>query len=121
MHHNIFLVFLFGGLLCLFAQLLIDLTKLTPARILVLYVCGGVFIYAVGAYEPLFEIFGVGASLPLIGFGANIGRGVYEAVNESGLLGVLEGGLSASAIGITAALIFGFFASLIFKSKTKRM
>lgn len=121
MHHNLFLVFIFGGLLCLFAQLLIDLTKLTPARILVIYVCAGVLIYAVGIYDPLFKVFGVGASLPLIGFGANIGRGVFEAVNKNGILGVLEGGLTSSSIGITASLIFGFLASVIFKSKTKRM
>lgn len=121
MQHNLILVFILGGVLCFLAQLLIDLTRLTPARILVIYVCLGVLLYAVGIYEPLFDIFGCGASLPLIGFGANIGRGVFEAVNEKGVIGILEGGLSSSALGITAALVLGFLASVIFKSKTKRM
>ena len=118
---HLLLAFIGGGVLSLIAQLLIDLTKLTPARILVSYVCLGVLIYALGAYEGLFEIFGAGVSTPLIGFGAVIGRGVFEAVNESGALGILSGGLNASAVGITAALLFGFLTALIFKSKPKRM
>ncbi len=121
MEHNLLLVFLSGGLVCLFAQLLIDLTRLTPARILVLYVSVGVLLFAVGAYEPLFEVFGMGVSLPLTGFGANIARGVKEAVGKSGALGIIEGGLSASAVGITAALMLGFIFSLFFKSRTRRM
>ncbi len=121
MEHNLLFVFLLGGTLCLGAQLLIDLTKLTPARILVIYVCLGVFLYGVGIYEPLFKIFGCGASLPLIGFGANIGRGVHDSIIEKGAIGILEGGLSASGVGITSALIFGFIAALLFKSKTRRM
>ncbi len=121
MEHNLFFVFILGGLLCLIAQILIDLTKLTPARILVIYVCAGVLLYGIGLYEPMFEIFGCGASLPLIGFGANIGRGVADAVDKNGLLGVLEGGLSSSAVGITAALLFGFASAVFFKSKTRRM
>ncbi len=121
MEHNLFLVFIFGGLFSLIAQLLIDLTKLTPARILVIYVSFGVFLYAIGAYEALFEIAGIGVSLPLVGFGANIGRGVKEAVQKNGAIGILEGGLSSSAIGITAALLFGFLAAVFFKSKTRRM
>ncbi len=121
MEHNLISVFIFGGLFSLIAQLLIDLTKLTPARILVIYVCSGVALYAIGLYEPLFKIAGIGASLPLIGFGANIGRGVKEAVAENGALGILEGGLSSCAIGITAALLFGFLAAVFFKSKTRRM
>ena len=103
------------------AQLLIDLTKLTPARILVLYVSVGVLLYAVGAYQPMFEIFGAGVSVPLIGFGANIAKGVEEAVTNDGLLGALTGGLTSSAAGISAALIFGFIFSILFKSKPKRM
>ena len=113
--------FLGGGILCVIAQLLIDLTKLTPARILVIYVSAGVLLYGVGVYTPLYEIFGAGVSVPLIGFGANIAKGVEEAVKSDGLIGALSGGLTASATGITAALILGFIFSLIFKSKPKRM
>ena len=115
------LVFSAGGLLSLIAQLLIDLTKLTPARILVSYVCSGVLLYAVGAYDPLFEIFGCGVSTPLIGFGAAIGRGVREAVEETGLIGALTGGLSATAAGITAALVFGLVFALFTKGRAKKM
>ena len=87
-----------GGVLSVIAQLLLDLTSLTPARILVGYVVAGVFLYATGIYEPLFDIFGEGVSLPLIGFGAVIGRGVKEAVIKDGLVGILTGGLTASAV-----------------------
>lgn len=118
---QILLAFSLGGTLCLIAQLLIDKTKLTPARILVLLVSLGVLLYAVGLYEPMFKIFGAGASVPLIGFGANIARGVREAIEESGALGILTGGLTASAGGITAALLFGLIASLLFKPRSKRM
>ena len=115
------LVFVAGGVLSLIAQLLIDLTKLTPARILVTYVCSGVLLYAIGAYEPLFKIFGSGVSTPLIGFGAAIGRGVREAVESDGLIGALSGGLSATAAGITAALIFGLLFAVFTKGRSKRM
>ena len=115
------LVFVAGGILSLIAQLLIDLTKLTPARILVTYVCSGVLLYAIGAYEPLFKIFGSGVSTPLIGFGAAIGRGVREAVESDGLIGVMSGGLSATAAGITAALIFGLLFAVFTKGRSKRM
>jgi stage V sporulation protein AE len=118
---QLILTFISGGIICVIAQLLIDLTKLTPARILVCYVSAGVLLYAVGVYTPLFEIFGAGVSVPLIGFGANIGRGVMEAVEKEGLIGALSGGLSASASGISAALILGLLASLIFKTRSKRM
>ena len=118
---QLILAFISGGIVCVIAQLLIDLTKLTPARILVLYVSMGVLIFAIGAYEPMYEIFGAGVSVPLIGFGANIARGVREAVDKDGLIGVLTGGLTASAAGITAALILGLLSSVIFKSKSKRM
>lgn len=121
MSGQLILTFISGGIICVIAQLLIDLTKLTPARILVSYVCFGVFLYAVGAYTPMFEIFDAGVSVPLIGFGANIGRGVMEAVDKDGLMGAFSGGLSASAAGISTALISGLFASLIFKSRSKRM
>jgi stage V sporulation protein AE len=121
MTDNLILTFISGGVICVFAQLLIDMTKLTPARILVLYVCLGVLLYAVGLFDPLKKLFGSGVSVPLIGFGANIGKGVREAVEETGLLGALTGGLASSSAGITASLILGLFASFIFKSKPKRM
>ena len=114
-------VFILGGLLCVAAQLLIDLTSLTPARILVLYVTLGVLIYAVGLFDPLKEFFGTGITLPLVGFGANIARGVKEAIDSTGPIGILTGGLSASAAGITAALISGFSAAILSKSRSKRM
>ena len=110
-----------GGLFSLIAQLLIDLTSLTPARILVFYVCLGVFLFAIGIYEPLYEIFGSGISVPLVGFGANIGRGVKEAVEQQGLLGALSGGLTSSSAGIAAALILGLIFSFLSSSKPKRM
>ena len=118
---ELLLAFLAGGIISVIAQLLIDLTKMTPARILVLLVSFGVLLFATGLYEPLFDIFGAGVSVPLIGFGANIGKGIKDAVTESGLLGALSGGLSASAAGICAALFLGFSASVFFKSKSKRM
>ena len=110
-----------GGAVCVIAQLLIDLTKLTPARILVIYVSAGVLLYAVGVFKPMEEMFGAGVTVPLIGFGANIAKGVQEAVDKEGLLGALTCGLTSSAAGITSALIFGLFASMIFKTKSKRM
>ncbi len=115
------LAFVGGGVICVIAQLLIDLTKLTPARILVLYVSLGVLIYGIGLFDPMKEIFGAGVTVPLIGFGANIGKGVKEAVDKEGLIGVLTGGLTSSAAGITSALIFGLLASILFKPKPKRM
>lgn len=118
---QLILTFISGGIICVIAQLLIDLTRMTPARILVLYVSLGVLIFAVGLFEPMQEIFGAGVSVPLIGFGANIAKGVREAVEKDGLIGVLTGGLTSSAAGITSALLFGLFASLLFKTKSKRM
>ena len=111
--------FIIGGLLCMIGQILIDKTKLTPARILVSYVVIGVILGAVGIYEPFLEFAGAGASVPLTGFGSLLAKGVREAVDEKGLLGVLMGGLKASAGGITAAIIFGLIVSLIFKDKDK--
>ena len=118
---DLFLVFLGGGVICALAQLLIDLTKMTPARILVLYVSLGVLLFGVGLYTPLEKIFGSGVSVPLIGFGANIARGVKEAIDTEGAIGILGGGLSSSAVGITAALLFGLIAALIFKTSSKRL
>lgn len=113
--------FIGGGILCVIAQLLIDLTNLTPARILVLYVTVGVLLYATGVYEPLFKIFGCGVSVPLTGFGAVIGKGVKEAIDKTGPMGIITGGITASAAGITVALVLGLIASLISKGKPKRM
>lgn len=118
---ELLLVFVGGGVLCLIAQLLIDLTKLTPARILVLYVSLGVLLYAIGAYEPLYGIFGSGVSVPLTGFGANIAKGVRDAVETDGIMGAITGGIESSAAGITAALLLGLLASLVFRPRSKRM
>lgn len=112
--------FIIGGALCTVAQILIDKTKLTPARILVIYVCAGVFLTAINIYEPLVELAGAGATVPLTGFGRLIANGVKKAVDEKGLLGALTGGLSATAGGIAASIVFGFIASLIFSSKPKK-
>ena len=111
--------FLVGGLLCLIGQILIDKTKLTPARILVGYVVAGVVLGAVGVYKPLVEFAGAGASVPLTGFGYNLAKGVKEAVAEDGFLGIFTGGLKATAGGITVAVTAGLLASLIFKPKDK--
>lgn len=118
---DLFLVFLMGGLISAIAQLLIDLTRLTPAKILVLYVSLGVLLFATGAYEPLEKIFGSGVSVPLIGFGATIGRGVKEAIDADGAIGILTGGLTASSAGITSALLFGLLAAICFKSSPKKL
>lgn len=111
--------FLVGGILCLIGQILIDKTKLTPARILVSYVVAGVILGAIGIYEPLVEFAGAGATVPLTGFGYNLAKGVREAVNEDGFIGVLTGGLKATAGGIAAAITAGLLAGLIFKAKDK--
>jgi stage V sporulation protein AE len=111
--------FLIGGFLCLIGQILIDKTKLTPARILVSYVVIGVFLGAIGVYKPLVEFAGAGATVPLTGFGFNIAKGVKEAVQEDGFLGILTGGLKATSGGITAAILAGLIASFLFKAKDK--
>ena len=111
--------FIVGGLLCLIGQILIDKTKLTPARILVSYVVIGVFLGAVGIYKPLVEFAGAGATVPLTGFGYTLAKGVKEAVQENGFLGIFTGGLKATAGGITAAVFAGLLASLIFRPKDK--
>ena len=111
--------FAVGGLLCLIGQILIDYTKLTPARILVSYVVAGVFLTAIGIYEPIVDFAGAGATVPLTGFGYNLAKGVEKAVDEYGFIGVLTGGLTATSAGITAAILFGYIASLIFKSDDK--
>lgn len=111
--------FFFGGLLCLIGQILIDKTRLTPARILVSYVVMGVVLGAVGLYKPFAEFAGAGATVPLTGFGYNLARGVKEAIESDGFLGIFTGGLKACAGGITAAVIAGLLASLFFKPKDK--
>ena len=116
---NYLLAFTVGGALCVVAQILIDKTKLTPARILVGYVVAGVVLGAVGLYKPLIDLAGAGATTPLTGFGYLVSKGVREAVDQKGLLGALTGGLSAAAGGISASVCFGFLASLVFKSKSK--
>jgi len=112
--------FAVGGAICLVGQLLIDLTKLTPARILVGYVVGGVILSAMGLYGPLAEWAGCGASVPLTGFGHLLAEGVRKAVDTDGAFGILKGGLTAAAAGITAALFFGLIAALISKPKMKK-
>lgn len=111
--------FFIGGILCVIGQILIDKTKLTPARILVSYVVIGVILGGLGVYEPFKEFAGAGASVPLTGFGSNLAKGVKDAVNADGFLGVFTGGLRSSAGGITAAVVAGLLASILFKPKDK--
>lgn len=111
--------FLIGGGLCVIAQILIDLTKLTPARILVTYVVAGVVLTAVGLYQPLVDLAGAGATVPLTGFGYSLAKGVEKAVEERGLLGAITGGLTATAAGITSSLTLAVGAALVSRSKPK--
>lgn len=111
--------FVVGGILCAVGQLLIDRTKLTPARILVGFVVAGVLLSAAGIYEPLVKFAGAGATVPLSGFGHLLAKGVREAVDEKGFMGILSGGISAASSGITAAMVFAFTAALFFKPKDK--
>lgn len=112
--------FIIGGLICVVGQILIDRTKMTPARILVTFVVLGVFLQLIGVYEWLSDFAGAGATIPLTGFGYNLCKGVSKAVAEKGFLGVFTGGLTAAAGGISAALIFGFLVAIIFRSKSKK-
>lgn len=111
--------FLVGGGLCLLGQILIDKTKLTPARILVSYVVIGVLLGAVGVYQPFAEFAGAGATVPLTGFGNTLAKGVREAIDKDGFLGIFTGGLKATAGGITAAIIAGLAASILFRPRDK--
>lgn len=113
------LSFLFGGFLCAIAQLLIDFTKLTPARILVLYVVLGTIFTYLGFYNKLKEIFGAGATVPIMGFGNSLANGVIKAIEKDGFFGIITGGLTATSAGISAAVICGVLFALIFNSKTK--
>ena len=112
--------FLCGGILCAIGQILIDKTPLTPARILTGYVVCGVLLTAIGVYEPIVKWGGAGATVPLTGFGYSLATGAREAVEESGLLGALTGGVTATAAGIAAAIVFGYRASVLFTPHTKR-
>ena len=114
---NFVWAFLVGGLICVVGQLLIDLTKLPPARILVLYVVAGVVLSALGWYDPLVDFAGAGATVPLIGFGHLLAQGVMDSVAQSGLVGALTGGFTAAAGGVTASLTAGFLAALLGKSR----
>ena len=111
--------FIVGGIICAVGQVLIDRTKLTPARILVSYVVAGVILGAIGVYKPFAEFAGAGATVPLTGFGYNLAKGVKDAVDSDGFIGVLTGGLKATAGGITVAMSAGLIASIIFKAKDK--
>lgn len=112
--------FIVGGLICVVGQILIDKTKLTPARILVSFVVAGVFLQLIGVYQYLVDFGGAGATVPLTGFGYTLCKGVKLAVEESGWIGIITGGLKSTAGGISAAIVFGFLTALIFKSKPKK-
>ena len=112
--------FVVGGILCIIAQILIDKTKLTPARILVLYVTVGTILGGLGVYKYLVDFAGCGATVPLTGFGYNLSKGVIEEVTKNGFLGAFIGGVKAAAGGITAAIFFGYIASLVAKPKMKK-
>ena len=112
--------FLVGGLICALVQLLMEKTKLMPGRIMVLLVVSGAVLSAIGLYEPLLEFAGAGASVPLLGFGNVLMKGVREAVEQEGILGLFSGGFRAGAVGTSAALIFGYLASLVFRPQMKK-
>lgn len=112
-------VFVIGGILCTIGQLLISLTRLTPARVLVIFVTGGVILTALGLYQPIAELGKAGATVPLTGFGYSLAKGSIEAVGEEGLIGALTGGIKATAAGIAAAIVFGYLIALVFRPKTK--
>ncbi len=109
-----------GGLICALVQILMEKTKLLPGRIMVLLVCAGTVLGALHIYQPLIEFAGAGASVPLLGFGNTLWKGVKEAVDQNGFIGIFMGGFKASAVGISGALIFGYLASIIFKPQMKK-
>ena len=119
MLYNIFKAFWVGGILCVIAQIIIDKTKLTPARIMVSYVVAGAFLTLIGVYDPIVKYAGAGATVPIIGFGYSLCKGAIKAVNEKGLMGVMTGGITATAGGITAAILFGYLAALFSKPRLK--
>lgn len=116
---NYFLAFLVGGLICVVVQILMDHTTLLPGRIMVMLVCSGAVLGALGIYEPFAKWAGAGATVPLLGFGNVLFKGVKEAIDMEGFIGLFKGGFTACAVGVSAALIFGYIASLIFKPKLK--
>lgn len=116
---NYLLVFAIGGAICVIGELLMSLTRLTPARILVIFVTGGVILTALGLYKPLVDVGGAGATVPLTGFGYSLAKGAIEGAQTEGLLGAVTGGIKATAAGIAAAVFFGYLFSLIFTPKTK--
>ncbi len=113
------IAFLIGGLICVIGQLLIDKTHLTPARIMVGYVVAGVLLGGLGIYDHLIDFAGAGATVPLLGFGNSLAKGVMKAVDEKGALGIFTGALGATAAGLTAAIVFGYLNALLFKSRSK--
>ncbi len=117
---NYLWAFIIGGAICVVGQILLSKTAMTPARILVLFVTLGVVLTAIGVYEPLVELGGAGAQVPLTGFGFALAKGAFKAVDETGILGALTGGVVATAGGISAAVLFGYLVALIFKPKTKK-
>ena len=117
---QLFRCFVVGGLICIIGQILIDKTKLTPARILVTFVTAGVFLGGIGIYKYVIDFAGCGATVPLLGFGANLAKGAIDAVKEHGILGAFIGGVKATSGGIAAAVFFGYIASLISKPKIKK-
>lgn len=119
MIYELLKAFIIGGIICAIGQLLIDYTKLTPARILTGFVVAGVVLSAIGLYNPLADFAGAGATVPLTGFGHLLAQGIKKAISSDGLLGIFTGGLTAASGGVTAALLFGLAASLIFKQKDK--
>lgn len=112
--------FVVGGALCVIAQLLVDLTRITPGRILVLYVTAGVVLGALGLYQPLVDFAGAGASVPLLGFGNSLARGAIKGAAERGVIGAFTGGMTGTAAGVAAAILFGYLAAILFKPKTKK-
>lgn len=114
-----FKTFIVGGIICAIGQILIDKTKLTPARVLVLFVTLGVFLTALGVYQKIVDFGGAGATVPLTGFGYNLAKGVFQDVDKYGIIGAFTGGLRAAAAGITAAVFFGYIAAVIFMPKAK--
>ena len=111
--------FLVGGAICAIGQILIDKTRLTPARILVSFVVAGVILTVIGVYEPIVQFAGAGATVPIVGFGYSLGKGVMKGITELGVMGIFTGGISAAAGGITASIVFGYLIALIFSPKAK--
>ena len=116
---NYLIAFIVGGFICVVGQIIIDKTKLTPARIMVGYVVSGVILGGIGIYNIVIDFAGAGASVPLLGFGNSLAKGIRDGINETGFIGIFTGALSATAGGITAAILFGYLTSIIFKPRGK--